>query len=82
MQARRKIRKVQVLSRGMPKAPEWLTGWQIKKGTEEMLIGMAKHQGKGIYSTTNSYTDSLLEVDWDDVWWHDNQGSQVVKQGR
>ena len=43
---------------------------------------MAKHQGKGIYDTTNSYTDSLLEVDWADAWWNDSQGSQVVKQGR
>ena len=45
-------------------------------------MGMAKHQGKGIYDTTNSYTDSLLEVDWTDAWWDDSQGSQVVKQGR
>ena len=54
----------------------------MKKGTEETLIGMAKQQGKGSHSTTNSYTDSLLEVDWDDAWWNDSQGSQVVKQGR
>ena len=43
---------------------------------------MAKHQGKGIHSTTNSYIDSLLEVDWADTWWNDSQGSQAIKQGR
>ena len=51
----------------------------MKKGTEETLIGMAKQQGKGSHSTTNSYTDSLLEVNWDDAWWNDSQGSQVVQ---
>ena len=54
----------------------------MKKGTEETLIGMAKQQGRGSYGITSSYTDSLLEVDWDDAWWNDSQGSQVVKQGR
>ena len=54
----------------------------MKKGTEETLIELAKQQGKGSYGTTNSYTDSLLEVDWADAWWNDSQGSQVVKQGR
>ena len=46
------------------------------------MLGVAKHQGKGIHSTTNSYIDSLLEVDWADTWWNDSQGSQVTKQGR
>ena len=54
----------------------------MKKGTEETLIGMAKQQGRGSYGSTNTYTDSLLELDWDDAWWKDGQGSQVVQQGR
>ena len=29
-------------------------------------MGMAKHQGKGICDTNNSYTNSILEVDWAD----------------
>ena len=43
---------------------------------------IAKAQCKDIHECTNSYTDSLLEVDWADAWWNDNQGPQVFKQGR
>lgn len=43
---------------------------------------IAKHQGANIYECTNSYTDSLLALDWSDAWWHDEQGSPVIKQGR
>ena len=43
---------------------------------------MAKTQCKDIHECTNSYTDSLLEINWAGAWWNDNQGSQVVKQGR
>ena len=43
---------------------------------------IAKAQGKDIHACTNSHTDSLLEVDWSDTWWNDNQGCQVIKQGR
>ena len=66
----------------MPNIPTWLTGWQTKKGTEETLMTIAKAQCRDIHIFTNSHTDSLLEVDWTDAWWNDNQGCQVIKQGR
>ena len=66
----------------MPNIPTWLTGWQTKKGTEETLMTIAKAQWKDIHTLTNSHTDSLLEVDWTDAWWNDNQGCQVIKQVR
>ena len=66
----------------MPNTPRWLTGWQTKKGTEETLVAMAKTQCKDIHACTNSYTNALLELDWSDAWWTDNQGCQVIKQGR
>ena len=43
---------------------------------------MAKAQLKDIHACTNSYTDSLVEVDWADAWWNEDQGSQVIRQGR
>ena len=43
---------------------------------------VAKAQCKDIHACTNSHTDSLLEVDWSDAWWNDNQGCQAIKQGR
>ena len=82
IQASSRVQKVHVLSRGMPNAPTWLTEWQTKKGTEETLMAIAKARGKAVHTCTNSHTDSLLEVDWADAWWNNNQGCQVIKQGR